>query len=179
MFEPKLTQVIVEFKLKSENNFFNMKYISQTIGDVIFDSNFSGLKIRIKNSNASIIFFTCGFGRVFGVNSIEGVEEAIHSLRRKLQYCGYRTRLIHTKVISMTATLDLKQNFKLLSQSLKGLKANISEKFSGISIYLNDMTVIVFYNGKINFLGAKNFEQIVITKDILIQHFVNKNSISI
>ena len=172
MFEPKVTQIVVEFELKNENQFFNMKKIAENTCDVIFDTaKFPGLRIKIKKT--TVIFFSSGFGRILGSKSMEDMDESLLTLRKKLQHCGYRTRVEKTRIISMTATVDFETKIKV--SQLQGLNFIPHEKFSGISVHINNVTAVVFHTGKINYFGAKNYDQILCTNEILLKQIFNKN----
>ena len=112
----------------------------------------------------------------FGAKNETDSKKAIDLIVKEIEKLGYNVELKNFKIVNIAATCELNFEIKLsilnstLSKSTsKNLVDNNNNKclydctiFPGLIYHMNNpkITFIIFYGGKINFVGAKNRDEI-------------------
>ena len=142
-------------------------------------SRINAVIIRIKEPKTAALVFNSGIIIVLGAKDKEKSKEAAKIFAKQIKNLGYNARFINFKIVNIVATCDLgfpikltKLNIKLNSLLNKNQSSNNKgekdpchyepELFPGLIYHMRkpELTLLVFKSGKMNFVGAKNKDDI-------------------
>ena len=135
--------------------------------------------MRIKEPKTAALIFNSGVMIVLGAKDEENSKKAAKIFARSIKKLGYDVKLKNFKIVNIVATCDLKFPVKLTKLSLE-LNAKLSNAhslnnegkklcnyepdiFPGLIYHMRkpELTVLIFKSGKMNFVGAKNKDDII------------------
>ena len=137
-------------------------------------SRINAVIMRIQKPKATAHIFNTGVIKVFGAKTVEESRSAAKIFAHNIKNLGYeKAKFKDFKIVNIVATCDLQFPIKLTQLSIK-LNSRLSknkdkkscfyepETFTGLIYHMRkpELTVVVFKSGKINFVGAKNQEDI-------------------
>ena len=142
-------------------------------------SRINAVIIRIKEPKTAALIFNSGFIIVLGAKDKEKSKEAAKIFAKQIKNLGYKVRFNNFKIVNIVATCDLgfpikltKLNIKLNSMLSKNQSNNGKDEkspchyepevFPGLIYHMRkpELTLLVFKSGKMNFVGAKNKDDI-------------------
>ena len=127
-------------------------------------NNISSIRMEIEKPKATVMIFRTGKINCLGAKSEEDSKRAIKIAEKKIKKIGYNVELNNFRIVNIVATCQLNFDIRLLEiyQTLFNTKSNRcnyeSAVFPGLIYHMNnpEITLIIFCEGKINFVGAKN-----------------------
>ena len=137
-------------------------------------SRINAVIMRIQKPKATAHIFNTGVIIVLGAKTQEESRSAAKIFAHNIKNLGYeKAKFKDFKIVNIVATCDLQFPIKLTQLSIK-LNSRLSknkdkkscfyepETFTGLIYHMRkpELTVVVFKSGKINFVGAKNQEDI-------------------
>jgi transcription initiation factor TFIID TATA-box-binding protein len=136
-------------------------------------SRINAVIMRIKEPKTAALIFNSGVIIVLGARDEENSKKAAKIFAKNIKQLGYDVKFKDFKIVNIVATCDLKFPIKLTKLSLE-LNAKLSnnpinnsdkkqcfyepDTFPGLIYHMRNpqLTILVFKSGKINFVGAKN-----------------------
>ena len=136
-------------------------------------SRINAVIMRIKEPKTAALIFNSGVIIVLGARDEENSKKAAKIFAKNIKQLGYDVKFKDFKIVNIVATYDLKFPIKLTKLSLE-LNAKLSnnpinnsdkkqcfyepDTFPGLIYHMRNpqLTILVFKSGKINFVGAKN-----------------------
>ena len=135
--------------------------------------------MRIKEPKAAALIFNSGIIIVLGARSKEKSKEAAKIFAKQIKKLGYNVKFCGFKIVNIVATCDLGFPIKLTKLKIK-INSNLSknksnndeeekspcyyepEAFPGLIYHMSkpELTLLIFQSGKMNFVGAKNKDDI-------------------
>ena len=135
--------------------------------------------MRIKEPKAAALIFNSGIIIVLGARSKEKSKEAAKIFAKQIKKLGYNVKFCGFKIVNIVATCDLGFPIKLTKLNIK-INSNLSknksnndeeekspcyyepEAFPGLIYHMSkpELTLLIFQSGKMNFVGAKNKDDI-------------------
>ena len=135
--------------------------------------------MRIKEPKAAALIFNSGIIIVLGARSKETSKEAAKIFAKQIKKLGYNVKFCGFKIVNIVATCDLGFPIKLTKLNIK-INSNLSknksnndeeekspcyyepEAFPGLIYHMSkpELTLLIFQSGKMNFVGAKNKDDI-------------------
>ena len=135
--------------------------------------------MRIKEPKAAALIFNSGIIIVLGARSKETSKEAAKIFAKQIKKLGYNVKFCGFKIVNIVATCDLGFPIKLIKLNIK-INSNLSknksnddkeekspcyyepEAFPGLIYHMSkpELTLLIFQSGKMNFVGAKNKDDI-------------------
>ena len=135
--------------------------------------------MRIKEPKAAALVFNSGIIIVLGARSKEKSKEAAKIFAKQIKKLGYNVKFCGFKIVNIVATCDLGFPIKLTKLNIK-INSNLSknksnndeeekspcyyepEAFPGLIYHMSkpELTLLIFQSGKMNFVGAKNKDDI-------------------
>ena len=126
--------------------------------------------MRIKQPKAAALIFNSGKIIVLGAKNEQDSEKAARIFKHHIKHLGgYKAKFKNFQIINIVGTCDIKFNIKLTQLSLEinaKLNKNPEKKvcyyepdiFPGLIYHMtsHQLTILIFSSGKINFVGAKN-----------------------
>jgi transcription initiation factor TFIID TATA-box-binding protein len=139
-------------------------------------SRINAVVMRIKTPKAAALIFNTGIMIVLGAKDKEISKKAAKIFAKSIKQLGFEVKLKNFKIVNIVATCDLGFPIKLTNLSLE-LNAKLnnnskdkdkkicyyeSEIFPGLIYHMRkpELTLLVFQSGKMNFVGAKNKDDI-------------------
>ena len=173
--QPRIVNVVSMVELDCQ---LNLKNIAKTCLNAEYNpARINAVIMRKKEPKTAALVFYTGVIICTGANNEEDSKTAAKKYAKDIRNLGYDVKFKNFKIINIVATCDLKFNIHLtklntnisyqLGKKLKGndLKEKISYEpqiFPGL-IYRMDkprLAVLVFASGKINFVGAKERDDV-------------------
>ena len=135
--------------------------------------------MRIKEPKAAALIFNSGIIIVLGAQSKEKSKEAAKIFEKQIKKLGFKVKFCGFKIVNIVATCDLGFPIKLTKLNIK-INSNLSknksnndeeekspcyyepEAFPGLIYHMSkpELTLLIFQSGKMNFVGAKNKDDI-------------------
>ena len=144
-----------EIALKCTNSEYNPKRINAVI-------------MRIKEPKAAALIFNTGIIICLGAKNEEDSRKAAKIFAVNIKRLGYDVKFKNFKIVNIVGTCDLKFSIKLnplnakinyeFKDSGKKICHYEPELFPGLIYHMSNpqLTLLIFSSGKINFVGAKN-----------------------
>jgi len=142
-------------------------------------SRINAVIMRIKEPKTAALIFNSGIIIVLGARDKEKSKEASKIFAKQIKNLGYNVKFSDFKIVNIVATCDLgfpikltKLNTKLNSILSKNQSNNKKEEkspcyyepevFPGLIYHMRkpELTLLIFQSGKMNFVGAKNKDDI-------------------
>lgn len=139
------------------NKNLDLKYINEKFFQTIYKpKTFSGLVKKFPNG--SVLIFNNGKLVITGTKT----EEIGKKLARKVARMVFASpNLTDFTIQNIVATCDFKTTFNLKILHEKFPNAILEpERYAGLVVDLNDVKVIIFHTGKVNFTKAKSMDQL-------------------
>ena len=141
-------------------------------------SRINAVVIRIKKPTTAALIFNTGIMIVLGAKDEENSKKAAKIFAKSIKQLGYDVKFKNFKIVNIVANCDLGFPILLTQLSLE-LNAKLSkvqslnkedkkicyyeaELFPGLIYHMRkpELTLLVFQSGKMNFVGAKNKDDI-------------------
>ena len=144
-----------EIALKCTNSEYNPKRINAVI-------------MRIKEPKTAALIFNTGIIICLGAKNEGDSRKAAKIFAVNIKRLGYNVKFKNFKIVNIVGTCDLKFNIKLnplnakINYGFKNSGKKIChyepELFPGLIYHMSNpqLTLLIFSSGKINFVGAKN-----------------------
>ena len=170
MPQPRIVNIVSMVNLCKR---LNLKEIAlQCTNSEYNPSRINAVIMRIKEPKTAALIFNSGVIIVLGARDKENSKKAAKIFAKNIKHLGYDVKFKNFKIVNIVATCDLKFPIKLTKLSLE-LNAKLSnnnnntdkkqcfyepDTFPGLIYHMRNpqLTVLVFKSGKINFVGAKN-----------------------
>ena len=171
MPQPRIVNIVSMVNLCKR---LNLKEIAlQCTNSEYNPSRINAVIMRIKEPKTAALIFNSGVIIVLGARDEENSKKAAKIFAKNIKQLGYDVKFKNFKIVNIVATCDLKFPIKLTKLSLE-LNAKLSnnnnnntdkkqcfyepDTFPGLIYHMRNpqLTVLVFKSGKINFVGAKN-----------------------
>ena len=171
MPQPRIVNIVSMVNLCKR---LNLKEIAlQCTNSEYNPSRINAVIMRIKEPKTAALIFNSGVIIVLGARDKENSKKAAKIFAKNIKQLGYDVKFKNFKIVNIVATCDLKFPIKLTKLSLE-LNAKLSnnpinnsdkkqcfyepDTFPGLIYHMRNpqLTVLVFKSGKINFVGAKN-----------------------
>ena len=142
-------------------------------------SRINAVIMRIKEPKAAALIFNSGKIIVLGARDKEESKKAAKIFAKQIKNLGYKVKFSDFKIVNIVATCDLGFPIKLTQLNIKinyMLSKNKStndedekspchyepEVFPGLIYHMTkpELTLLIFQSGKMNFVGAKNKDDI-------------------
>ena len=142
-------------------------------------SRINAVIMRIKEPKAAALIFNSGIIIVLGARDKEKSKQAAKIFAKQIKNLGYEAKFSDFKIVNIVATCDLGFPIKLTQLNIKInklLSKNKStndedekspchyepEVFPGLIYHMTkpELTLLIFQSGKMNFVGAKNKDDI-------------------
>jgi len=169
--QPRIVNIVSMVNLCKR---LNLKEIAlQCTNSEYNPSRINAVIMRIKEPKTAALIFNSGVIIVLGARDKENSKKAAKIFAKNIKQLGYDVKFKNFKIVNIVATCDLKFPIKLTKLSLE-LNAKLSnnnnnntdkkqcfyepDTFPGLIYHMRNpqLTVLVFKSGKINFVGAKN-----------------------
>lgn len=155
----RITNIVATARLNCQ---LNLGHLARCyLGTRYNPSKFSGLLVHTMSPmNAHYRLYTNGKMTINGGKCIDDVHLLAETFSHELQMLGYTCHVTELVVVNMVATWDVQHRLRLgeIYRKIQPYFAAVKyepELFSGLSVPLGNCTAVVFYSGKINFLGAE------------------------
>ena len=171
MPQPSIVNIVSMVNLDIK---LNLKEIASRCSNSEYNpSRINAVIMRIKEPKTAALIFNSGVIIVLGARDEENSKKAAKIFAKNIKQLGYDVKFKDFKIVNIVATCDLKFPIKLTKLSIK-LNSNLSrnknnntdikqcsyepETFPGLIYHMRNpqLTILVFKSGKINFVGAKN-----------------------
>ena len=171
MPQPRIVNIVSMVNLCKR---LNLKEIAlQCTNSEYNPSRINAVIMRIKEPKTAALIFNSGVIIVLGARDEENSKKAAKIFAKNIKQLGYDVKFKDFKIVNIVATCDLKFPIKLTKLSLE-LNAKLSnnpknnsdkkqcfyepDTFPGLIYHMRNpqLTILVFKSGKINFVGAKN-----------------------
>ena len=142
-------------------------------------SRINAVIMRIKKPKAAALVFNSGIIIVLGAQDKENSKEAAKIFAKQIKNLGFNVKFSDFRIVNFVATCDLgfpikltKLNIKLNSILSKNQSNNGKDEkspchyepevFPGLIYHMRkpELTLLIFQSGKMNFVGAKNKDNI-------------------
>jgi len=171
MPQPRIVNIVSMVNLCKR---LNLKEIALQCSNSEYNpSRINAVIMRIKEPKTAALIFNSGVIIVLGARDEENSKKAAKIFAKNIKQLGYDVKFKNFKIVNIVATCDLKFPIKLtklsleLNAKLNNNKNNNTDKkqcfyepdtFPGLIYHMRNpqLTVLVFKSGKINFVGAKN-----------------------
>ena len=171
MPQPRIVNIVSMVNLCKR---LNLKEIALQCSNSEYNpSRINAVIMRLKEPKTAALIFNSGVIIVLGARDKENSKKAAKIFSKNIKQLGYDVKFKNFKIVNIVATCDLKFPIKLTKLSLE-LNAKLSnnnnnntdkkqcfyepDTFPGLIYHMRNpqLTVLVFKSGKINFVGAKN-----------------------
>ena len=170
MPQPRIVNIVSMVNLCKR---LNLKEIALQCSNSEYNpSRINAVIMRLKEPKTAALIFNSGVIIVLGARDKENSKKAAKIFAKNIKQLGYDVKFKNFKIVNIVATCDLKFPIKLTKLSLE-LNAKLSnnnnntdkkqcfyepDTFPGLIYHMRNpqLTVLVFKSGKINFVGAKN-----------------------
>ena len=171
MPQPRIVNIVSMVNLCKR---LNLKEIALQCSNSEYNpSRINAVIMRIREPKTAALIFNSGIIIVLGARDEENSKKAAKIFAKNIKQLGYDVKFKNFKIVNIVATCDLKFPIKLTKLSLElnaklsnNQKNNIDKKqcfyepdtFPGLVYHMRNpqLTILVFKSGKINFVGAKN-----------------------
>ena len=143
-------------------------------------SRFYGIVKRFKSPRTTVLIFPDGKLTITGCKSQDECKRAAKKTAKMLRNLHYKPIIKDFRITNIMATYDLKEitvkktgtivNLDELYQTPLQEANYVNEHFTALCCKFNEITVIFFTNGKINFTSCKDIFEIYNTFDDVISH---------
>ena len=142
-------------------------------------SRINAVIMRIKKPKTAALIFNSGIIIVLGARDKEKSKEAAKIYTKQIKNLRYKVKFSNFKIVNIVATCDLGFPIKLTNLSIKlnfmlGKNQSNNDKeekspchyepevFPGLIYHMRnpELTILIFQSGKMNFVGAKNKDDI-------------------
>ena len=171
MPQPRIVNIVSMVNLCKR---LNLKEIALQCSNSEYNpSRINAVIMRIKEPKTAALIFNSGVIIVLGARDKENSKKAAKIFAKNIKQLGYDVKFKNFKIVNIVATCDLKFPIKLTKLSLE-LNAKLSnnpinnsdkkqcfyepDTFPGLIYHMRNpqLTILAFKSGKINFVGAKN-----------------------
>jgi len=171
MPQPRIVNIVSMVNLCKQ---LNLKEIALQCSNSEYNpSRINAVIMRIREPKTAALIFNSGVIIVLGARDEENSKKAAKIFAKNIKQLGYDVKFKDFKIVNIVATYDLKFPIKLTKLSLE-LNAKLSnnpinnsdkkqcfyepDTFPGLIYHMRNpqLTILVFKSGKINFVGAKN-----------------------
>jgi transcription initiation factor TFIID TATA-box-binding protein len=161
---PKIVNVVSTFSLNCE---LNLRSLKEELNCRYDPSNFTALIYKLSEPDLTLLLFPNG--KVVSAGAKDELQAKLASF--KIAYIltnfGYDIVISDYKIRNIVATANLHELFPNMVLDLNEVyKLNLRkavfepELFPALTCTINDIKVIIFRSGKVNFTGGKNIFQI-------------------
>ena len=177
MPQPQIVNIVSMVNLRVP---LNLKLIALKCRNSEYNpSRINAVIMRIKEPKAAALIFNSGIIIVLGARDKEKSKQAAKIFAKQIKNLGYEVKFSDFKIVNIVATCDLGFPIKLTQLNIKinyMLSKNKStndedEKspchyepavFPGLIYHMTkpELTLLIFQSGKMNFVGAKNKDDI-------------------
>ena len=177
MPQPQIVNIVSMVNLRVP---LNLKLIALKCRNSEYNpSRINAVIMRIKEPKAAALIFNSGIIIVLGARDKEKSKQAAKIFAKQIKNLGYKAKFSDFKIVNIVATCDLGFPIKLTQLNIKinyMLSKNKStndedekspchyepEVFPGLIYHMTkpELTLLIFQSGKMNFVGAKNKDDI-------------------
>ena len=177
MPQPQIVNIVSMVNLRVP---LNLKLIALKCRNSEYNpSRINAVIMRIKEPKAAALIFNSGIIIVLGARDKEKSKQAAKIFAKQIKNLGYEAKFSDFKIVNIVATCDLGFPIKLTQLKIKinyMLSKNKStndedekspchyepEVFPGLIYHMTkpELTLLIFQSGKMNFVGAKNKDDI-------------------
>ena len=177
MSQPQIVNIVSMVNLRVP---LNLKLIALKCRNSEYNpSRINAVIMRIKEPKAAALIFNSGIIIVLGARDKEKSKQAAKIFAKQIKNLGYEAKFSDFKIVNIVATCDLGFPIKLTQLNIKInklLSKNKStndedekspchyepEVFPGLIYHMTkpELTLLIFQSGKMNFVGAKNKDDI-------------------
>ena len=177
MPQPQIVNIVSMVNLRVP---LNLKLIALKCRNSEYNpSRINAVIMRIKEPKAAALIFNSGIIIVLGARDKEKSKQAAKIFAKQIKNLGYEAKFSDFKIVNIVATCDLGFPIKLTQLNIKinyMLSKNKStndedekspchyepEVFPGLIYHMikPELTLLIFQSGKMNFVGAKNKDDI-------------------
>ena len=177
MPQPQIVNIVSMVNLRVP---LNLKLIALKCRNSEYNpSRINAVIMRIKEPKAAALIFNSGIIIVLGARDKEKSKQAAKIFAKQIKNLGYEVKFSDFKIVNIVATCDLGFPIKLTQLNIKlnyMLSKNKStndedekspchyepEVFPGLIYHMTkpELTLLIFQSGKMNFVGAKNKDDI-------------------
>ena len=177
MPQPQIVNIVSMVNLRVP---LNLKLIALKCRNSEYNpSRINAVIMRIKEPKAAALIFNSGIIIVLGARDKEKSKQAAKIFAKQIKNLGYEAKFSDFKIVNIVATCDLGFPIKLTQLNIKInklLSKNKStndedekspchyepEVFPGLIYHMTkpELTLLIFQSGKMNFVGAKNKDDI-------------------
>ena len=177
MPQPQIVNIVSMVNLRVP---LNLKLIALKCRNSEYNpSRINAVIMRIKEPKAAALIFNSGIIIVLGARDKEKSKQAAKIFAKQIKNLGYEAKFSDFKIVNIVATCDLGFPIKLTQLNIKlnyMLSKNKStndedekspchyepEVFPGLIYHMAkpELTLLIFQSGKMNFVGAKNKDDI-------------------
>ena len=177
MPQPQIVNIVSMVNLRVP---LNLKLIALKCRNSEYNpSRINAVIMRIKEPKAAALIFNSGIIIVLGARDKEKSKQAAKIFAKQIKNLGYEIKFSDFKIVNIVATCDLGFPIKLTQLNIKinyMLSKNKStndedekspchyepEVFPGLIYHMTkpELTLLIFQSGKMNFVGAKNKDDI-------------------
>ena len=177
MPQPQIVNIVSMVNLRVP---LNLKLIALKCRNSEYNpSRINAVIMRIKEPKAAALIFNSGIIIVLGARDKEKSKQAAKIFAKQIKNLGYEAKFSDFKIVNIVATCDLGFPIKLTQLNIKInklLSKNKStndedekspchyepEVFPGLIYHMikPELTLLIFQSGKMNFVGAKNKDDI-------------------
>ena len=177
MPQPQIVNIVSMVNLRVP---LNLKLIALKCRNSEYNpSRINAVIMRIKEPKAAALIFNSGIIIVLGARDKEKSKQAAKIFAKQIKNLGYEVKFSEFKIVNIVATCDLGFPIKLTQLNIKInklLSKNKStndedekspchyepEVFPGLIYHMTkpELTLLIFQSGKMNFVGAKNKDDI-------------------
>ena len=177
MPQPQIVNIVSMVNLRVP---LNLKLIALKCRNSEYNpSRINAVIMRIKEPKAAALIFNSGIIIVLGARDKEKSKQAAKIFAKQIKNLGYEAKFSNFNIVNIVATCDLGFPIKLTQLNIKinyMLSKNKStndedekspchyepEAFPGLIYHMTkpELTLLIFQSGKMNFVGAKNKDDI-------------------
>ena len=177
MPQPQIVNIVSMVNLRVP---LNLKLIALKCRNSEYNpSRINAVIMRIKEPKAAALIFNSGIIIVLGARDKEKSKQAAKIFAKQIKNLGYEVKFSDFNIVNIVATCDLGFPIKLTQLNIKInklLSKNKStndedekspchyepEVFPGLIYHMTkpELTLLIFQSGKMNFVGAKNKDDI-------------------
>ena len=177
MPQPQIVNIVSMVNLRVP---LNLKLIALKCKNSEYNpSRINAVIMRIKEPKSAALIFNSGIIIVLGARDKEKSKQAAKIFAKQIKNLGYEAKFSDFKIVNIVATCDLGFPIKLTQLNIKInklLSKNKStndedekspchyepEVFPGLIYHMTkpELTLLIFQSGKMNFVGAKNKDDI-------------------
>ena len=177
MPQPQIVNIVSMVNLRVP---LNLKLIALKCRNSEYNpSRINAVIMRIKEPKAAALIFNSGIIIVLGARDKEKSKQAAKIFAKQIKNLGYEAKFSDFKIVNIVATCDLGFPIKLTQLNIKINKLLSKNKstndedekspchyepavFPGLIYHMTkpELTLLIFQSGKMNFVGAKNKDDI-------------------